>query len=306
MCPRSAALPLPAAAAALWPAVAPTSCSRCAGAGAAPCAVDPSPCSWQAAVVVVVVVAVAAQPTPMASKHLSHACPLTMLCCAAWLATQVWDTKGLSLDAETPAKLRVTAAVAAHDKDINAVAVAPNDSGVCAGVGAWVCGWVGLPIALAVWAAGCLPAVILLFPPLACTCCPASSAQPLRTVAVPPRPAPPRPTPPHPPLSCSHLLRQSGPYCQGVEASQPGALPDPQGPQARHLGGCLLPRRPGSGHSIRWVDGVCELSGLPFPEVRGPPCAASPAAAMWDLAGSWLGRLGRRNVPTEAHAHLSR
>jgi U3 small nucleolar RNA-associated protein 13 len=43
----------------------------------------------------------------------------------------VWDTKGLSPDAEQPAKLRVSAAVAAHDKDINAVAVAPNDSGGC-------------------------------------------------------------------------------------------------------------------------------------------------------------------------------
>jgi hypothetical protein len=44
---------------------------------------------------------------------------------------KVWDTKGLSPDAEQPAKLRVSAAVAAHDKDINAVAVAPNDSGGC-------------------------------------------------------------------------------------------------------------------------------------------------------------------------------
>lgn len=42
---------------------------------------------------------------------------------------QVWATKDLTYDATTPAKLRVTAAVAAHDKDINAVAVAPNDSG---------------------------------------------------------------------------------------------------------------------------------------------------------------------------------
>jgi len=47
--------------------------------------------------------------------------------------TQVWDIKELALDAATPAKLRVTAAVAAHDKDINAVAVAPNDSRKCAG-----------------------------------------------------------------------------------------------------------------------------------------------------------------------------
>lgn len=47
---------------------------------------------------------------------------------------QVWDIKSLGLPegapaSGKPAKLRVTAAVAAHDKDINAVAVAPNDSG---------------------------------------------------------------------------------------------------------------------------------------------------------------------------------
>ncbi len=42
---------------------------------------------------------------------------------------QVWDIKGLDTEADSPAKMRVTAAVAAHDKDINAVAVAPNDSG---------------------------------------------------------------------------------------------------------------------------------------------------------------------------------
>lgn len=42
---------------------------------------------------------------------------------------QVWDLKGLDPEADKPAKMRVTAAVAAHDKDINAVAVAPNDSG---------------------------------------------------------------------------------------------------------------------------------------------------------------------------------
>lgn len=48
---------------------------------------------------------------------------LTLVLC------QVWDIKGLDPEADSPAKMRVTAAVAAHDKDINAVAVAPNDSG---------------------------------------------------------------------------------------------------------------------------------------------------------------------------------
>ncbi|PRW60889.1 transducin beta 3 isoform A [Chlorella sorokiniana] len=46
---------------------------------------------------------------------------------------KVWDISEVSPDAEAPAKLRVTAAVAAHDKDINAVAVAPNDSVICTG-----------------------------------------------------------------------------------------------------------------------------------------------------------------------------
>ena len=56
-------------------------------------------------------------------------------CCVrrATVASQVWDTAALAMDAAAPAKLRVTAAVAAHDKDINAVAVAPNDSGTQGG-----------------------------------------------------------------------------------------------------------------------------------------------------------------------------
>ena len=41
---------------------------------------------------------------------------------------KVWDTGSLLLDVEIPETLKTTAAVAAHEKDINAVAVAPNDS----------------------------------------------------------------------------------------------------------------------------------------------------------------------------------
>lgn len=45
---------------------------------------------------------------------------------------QVWDVKPFlaagPAAGSAPAELRATAAVAAHDKDINAVAVAPNDS----------------------------------------------------------------------------------------------------------------------------------------------------------------------------------
>lgn len=41
---------------------------------------------------------------------------------------KIWDVASLSLDSSKPAVLKATAAVAAHTKDINAVAVAPNDS----------------------------------------------------------------------------------------------------------------------------------------------------------------------------------
>ena len=41
---------------------------------------------------------------------------------------KVWDTSTLELDSDSPAKLRVISAVAAHDKDINSVALSPNDA----------------------------------------------------------------------------------------------------------------------------------------------------------------------------------
>lgn len=43
----------------------------------------------------------------------------------------MWDLPGALLEGgggDGPAAMRVTAAVAAHDKDINAIAVAPNDA----------------------------------------------------------------------------------------------------------------------------------------------------------------------------------
>ncbi|GAB4820492.1 hypothetical protein N2152v2_007538 [Parachlorella kessleri] len=46
---------------------------------------------------------------------------------------KVWDLSRLDFAASKPAKLKVTAAVAAHDKDINAVAVSPNDAVICSG-----------------------------------------------------------------------------------------------------------------------------------------------------------------------------
>ena len=41
---------------------------------------------------------------------------------------KVWSTGSLLLDSEAPQSLKTTAAVVAHEKDINSVAVAPNDS----------------------------------------------------------------------------------------------------------------------------------------------------------------------------------
>ncbi|KAF5736320.1 transducin beta-like protein 3 [Tripterygium wilfordii] len=46
---------------------------------------------------------------------------------------KVWSLDGISNDLEQPASLKAKAAVAAHDKDINSVHVAPNDSLVCSG-----------------------------------------------------------------------------------------------------------------------------------------------------------------------------
>lgn len=54
---------------------------------------------------------------------------------------KVWSFDNLSDDIESPATLKAKAVVAAHDKDINSVAVAPNDSLVCSGsqVGGFSC-----------------------------------------------------------------------------------------------------------------------------------------------------------------------
>ncbi|XVE62302.1 hypothetical protein DITRI_Ditri06bG0107400 [Diplodiscus trichospermus] len=46
---------------------------------------------------------------------------------------KVWNFDGLSDDIEQPISLKAKAVVAAHDKDINSLAVAPNDSLVCSG-----------------------------------------------------------------------------------------------------------------------------------------------------------------------------
>ncbi|KAG4166824.1 hypothetical protein ERO13_A13G156800v2 [Gossypium hirsutum] len=46
---------------------------------------------------------------------------------------KVWNFHGLSDDIEEPISLKAKAVVAAHDKDINSLAVAPNDSLVCSG-----------------------------------------------------------------------------------------------------------------------------------------------------------------------------
>ncbi|GAB4845207.1 hypothetical protein Ancab_038618 [Ancistrocladus abbreviatus] len=46
---------------------------------------------------------------------------------------KVWSFDDLSIDSEEPNNLKAKAVVAAHDKDINSVAVAPNDSYACSG-----------------------------------------------------------------------------------------------------------------------------------------------------------------------------
>ncbi|GLT95057.1 hypothetical protein SLE2022_127620 [Rubroshorea leprosula] len=46
---------------------------------------------------------------------------------------KVWSFEGLSDDIEEPIGLKAKAVVAAHDKDINSIAVAPDDSLVCSG-----------------------------------------------------------------------------------------------------------------------------------------------------------------------------
>ncbi|KAI4343751.1 hypothetical protein L6164_011061 [Bauhinia variegata] len=46
---------------------------------------------------------------------------------------KVWSLEGLSDDVTLPINLKAKAVVGAHDKDINSVAVAPNDSLVCSG-----------------------------------------------------------------------------------------------------------------------------------------------------------------------------
>ncbi|KAJ6379634.1 hypothetical protein OIU76_016307 [Salix suchowensis] len=46
---------------------------------------------------------------------------------------KVWSLDGISDDADQPINLKTKAVVAAHDKDINSLAIAPNDSLVCSG-----------------------------------------------------------------------------------------------------------------------------------------------------------------------------
>lgn len=46
---------------------------------------------------------------------------------------KVWSLDGISDIVEKPINLKAKAVVAAHDKDINSVAVSPNDSLVCSG-----------------------------------------------------------------------------------------------------------------------------------------------------------------------------
>lgn len=46
---------------------------------------------------------------------------------------KVWSLDGLLDNVDQPNNLKVKAVVAAHDKDINSLAIAPNDSLACSG-----------------------------------------------------------------------------------------------------------------------------------------------------------------------------
>lgn len=46
---------------------------------------------------------------------------------------KVWSFEGVSEDGDQEIALKAKAVVAAHDKDINSLAVSPNDSLVCSG-----------------------------------------------------------------------------------------------------------------------------------------------------------------------------
>ncbi|XP_057532002.1 protein TORMOZ EMBRYO DEFECTIVE isoform X1 [Amaranthus tricolor] len=46
---------------------------------------------------------------------------------------KVWSFEGINSDSEEPISLKAKAVVAAHDKDINSLAIAPSDSYVCSG-----------------------------------------------------------------------------------------------------------------------------------------------------------------------------
>lgn len=58
---------------------------------------------------------------------------MVFLCLCSDRTLKVWSLDGLLNDTEEVFNLKAKAVVAAHDKDINSLAVAPNDSLVCSG-----------------------------------------------------------------------------------------------------------------------------------------------------------------------------
>lgn len=58
---------------------------------------------------------------------------MVFLCPYSDHTLKVWSLDGLLNDTEEVVNLKAKAVVAAHDKDINSLAVAPNDSLVCSG-----------------------------------------------------------------------------------------------------------------------------------------------------------------------------
>ena len=59
--------------------------------------------------------------------------PLCLYLLVSDRTLKVWSLDDLSDNVEEPINLKAKAVVAAHDKDINSLAIAPNDSLVCSG-----------------------------------------------------------------------------------------------------------------------------------------------------------------------------
>jgi U3 small nucleolar RNA-associated protein 13 len=58
---------------------------------------------------------------------------ITFFCFVSDLTLKVWSLESLLDEVVQPLNLKAKAVVKAHDKDINSLAIAPNDSLACSG-----------------------------------------------------------------------------------------------------------------------------------------------------------------------------